>query len=112
MKGNDFMSYYANMTGHIKFQNPITEEMIKYVKQELGQPYDIDVNTLILENTIDLYCYSKYDEDILDALEKISDRYPIAEGELNYRGEDESLWRHIYTENRWTEQTGRIVYEE
>lgn len=110
------MSYYATMTGHIKFQNPITEEMIEYVKQELGRPYDIDIDALIPDNTIDLCCYSKYDEDILDALEKISDKYPVTEGELNYRGEDESLWRHIYEENYdengWTEQTGRIVYEE
>ena len=110
------MSYYATMTGHIKFQNHITEEMIEYVKQELGRPYDIDIDALIPDNTIDLCCYSKYDEDILDALEKISDKYPVTEGELNYRGEDESLWRHIYEENYdesgWTEQTGRIVYEE
>lgn len=49
-----------------------------------------------------------YEELIMPLLELLSPQ--TVEGELSFQGEDDALWRLLFTGTGWVEQSGQIVY--
>lgn len=52
---------------------------------------------------------AKYFEERIESLLELLAPYTI-EGEFSFRGEDDGLWRLLFTGTGWTEQDGEIVY--
>nr|WP_316612788.1 hypothetical protein [uncultured Ruminococcus sp.] len=85
------MSYYATADGNIKLKNRLSEKR--------------------LEELIDILIEVFEDYDTEDDYQKVFfGGHIIEEGEVDYIGEDSALWRHIFIDGEWKEQSGKVVY--
>lgn len=61
--------------------------------------------------SIELSYYNNYYEDMI--LELLNTLLPFTtEGCISYRGEEGSLWCHVFTGRGWDERSGHICYDE
>lgn len=97
------MGYYASGDGLIKLKTALPEEF---------QFHDVFDEFDLSEDGKDLYVsYSgKYhEEDIYDLCERLE---PYTDkGYINFSGEDGCVWRFIYIDGGWREESARVVYE-
>ncbi len=104
------MSYYATADGNIRLKNRLPEKQFEElldVLLEVFEEYDTedDYQKVFFGGHI------KYDDDIvLETLSNIINNFEIEEGEVDYVGEDSALWRHIFIDGEWKEQSGKVVY--
>ena len=98
------MSYYANYSGNIKFSNIVPKELIKEA-DEIFENFYYDEN----DGSADFGGNDRYSEDdMYRYFEKITP-YTLS-GEIEYVGEDNSIWRFIFKDGEWREESGRIEY--
>lgn len=99
------MGYYASYEGHIRFKEKPSDETIRIICDFFGD-HDYDVDGL----GVSIYGNDKYYEDYIEeGLSKIEPY--VKDGEIEYRGDDEALWRFIFKDGKWTEEYGKIYYE-
>lgn len=116
------MSYYATGNGTIDFKEILTEEAKEKVKKILQETFGeaVEVGTYtpsFFKKRTENYSYASiwtdskyYDYEVSEALDEISKVAEIAEGEIDYRGEDDTYWRYIWKDGGWCEEYGKIVY--
>ena len=123
------MSYWAKGEGYILFSNKVEEKtMMGFLTGLTAHFTRLKGDTSIKEAghpnygcaCIDVSCgrSQNYNGDDLDeVLEEIAKTAesigsPIKEGEINFVGEDENLWRFIYRDGSWHEENGQTEYED
>lgn len=107
------MGYYANGTGSVVFDRILSDNEKRLMSDELAyfeldwfDDHKTDQTCLSIWN--DGKYYSEIVEEILEYISKFAN---IVEGEIDYIGEDYSMWRYIYQNGSWEEQYGHVVYE-
>lgn len=106
------MGYYANGSGSIEFSRTLTEKEIDLVYDVLSAALECEAYTMHCITRFDIWGNEKYYGDtVMDALSGAARVAPIHEGEIDYVGEDGELWRLIYRDGNWIEESGRVVYE-
>ena len=100
------MSYCANYDGTITFKDAPTRSVRDFIDTHFTSYYDEK------RKEYSIGAYSEYNEDELYELFEITHGM-IENGEIDFEGEDGSLWRFIYlpAKEAWDEQYGHIVYE-
>lgn len=112
------MGYYANGKGNVTFKEVLSEEKYNKAKEILSEAFECDgVREFQMTNTtepatyFDLWNFEKYYGDEVErALRDVAKLGEIADGEIDYVGEDDSLWRFIYRNGSWYEENGSVVY--
>jgi hypothetical protein len=114
------MSYSAKSEGFIDFSDVLNVEDGEALKKDLedvfeyvfSSYYGVDEKGNRKEKTcVYLYSNDEYDwEDCQDALEATL-KYGVEKGHVEFCGEDDELWRFIFKDNRWIEESGKVVYE-
>ena len=104
------MSYYATADGNIKLKNRLSEKRLEELIDILIEVFE-DYDTEDDYQKVFFGGHIKYDDDIvLETLSNVIDNFEIEEGEVDYIGEDSALWRHIFIDGEWKEQSGKVVY--
>lgn len=118
------MGYYANGSGTVVFHRALTNEEISKLRSALDNAwFEFDFTQHMtpgpgthqgnIYTSVDFWQNEKYHgEDVEGVLNLMKDMASIAEGYINYTGEDGEHWRFIYLDNTWREQAGHIVYED
>ena len=122
------MSYYANYNGAI-ITKPMTTQDIQNVLFKLGiydgnslnnislfsDFGDFSVDTLESNDNnatsykINLYGHSNYNEHDIYALLEAMETF-TAEGNIEYTGDGNALWRFHYRDGSWYEDKGEVTY--
>jgi hypothetical protein len=106
------MGYYADGSGSIRFARQLTQDEHDRVYEALNEVFEVWQSTPPKESVFDFYSSEKYNDDIvLEALNSAAQVAPIADGEIDYVGEDGCFWRFIFRGGVWDEENGRIIYE-
>ena len=110
------MGYYASGSGSatiIKGQEKALEAVLenKYGKRGLNCGLEYDFDNIKDECYISIYDSEKYHEDSTTEFLSVIAPY-ISEGHLNYSGEDDCIWRFIYSPDtkEWKEENATIDY--
>lgn len=114
------MGYYADGSGSITFLAPTGKEIdeiysiLSDVFDMWGRPKLKGTDSPPSEFTFDISASDKYYEDeVYDAFHAVEKICPIKDGCIEYCGQDGEHWRIIYREDLgWTEQAGRVVYDD
>lgn len=119
------MGYYADGNGTIQFTRELSAEEKSRLEKIVEYEWDYDIDSILdsplkqvctdrMRTTgISLWTGEKYhDDSVRQALQDIADNFPVAEGEIEYIGEDNCIWRFIYKNGRFVCQNGRVVYDE
>lgn len=113
------MGYYANGEGYIVIQGDASKDAVESIRAVLNKEYETDVSTFYGDTAIDFWTDGKYHgEEVESALQEITKFAKFKSGEIDYVGEDKSIWRFKYTPSQtgeygngtWVEQSGQIVY--
>ena len=116
------MSYYATGSGTIDFKEILTEEakekVKKILKETFGEAAEVGTySPCFFEKRTEKYSAASlwtdskyYDYEVSEALDEISKIAEIAEGEIDYRGEDDTYWRFIWQDGEWREENGEVTY--
>lgn len=112
------MGYYARGSGSVSFSRALSDEEIDGAMCVIGAVFD-DYDTFGNDDEetglgISFWMDCKYYQDDLEKmLDMLVRDYPVSEGEVDFIGEDDAIWRYVYVakENAFVEQVGRIVYE-
>lgn len=107
------MGYYASGSGDIVFARTLTEAEFKDVEDILKYWFqDIYWNSNDTgKRSVSVSCYDKYSEECLTDLMKI--KVPIKEGDVYFTGEDNEIWKYVYSiENGWQEIGSRTIFED
>lgn len=108
------MSYYANGSGTIAFKPGTDEDSINEIFDRYydyrfdGSEvwFDKSVDRLVLDLT---HHENYHEEDINDLLRRLT---PFVEGgELNFIGEDNSMWRFHFDGEGFEEENGDVIFE-
>ena len=98
------MGYSAYYDGGINFKSYPPQEIVNEGK-ELFENFDIDGCFISFGGD------GKYYEDsVYEYLEKLNP-YTLS-GEIEFRGEDNSLWRFVFKDDEWVEESGSVIYED
>lgn len=110
------MGYEAHGGGTIMFAKQLSSREREKLAQILEDcfEYDIYEDKYRDKKTVaDIWDSEKYYGDVVEeTLETVSKRFKVEQGEIEYVGEDDSLWRFIYQNGEWKEQNGYVVYRE
>lgn len=124
------MGYYANYSGSIetkpmsqqdvkRFLAAIDSEEITGLLTEAPTPYAFEqweVDGISKDSTVDAIAYyitiwgdeKYYDDDVRTFLNAIA---PYTKsGEIEYNGEDNTLWRFAFRDGEWYEDNGYVSY--
>lgn len=111
------MGYYADGNGCITFKRKLSENDISRIEEILNEAFeDVSVwerqDTGRYEADISDYGGKYYEDSVINALASLAEEFELKSGEIEYVGEDQSLWRFIWRQktNTWEEQTGHVVY--
>lgn len=106
------MSYYATGGGTITIS--AKKENADTIKKILDEEFnDVDVS-LCEDGSYDFFVsrYNRnyWEEDVYAALEEAGKYGKILAGEIEWTGEDDSMWRMLYNNGEWTEDSGHVEY--
>ena len=117
------MSYYANGNGFIAFKKALTEEEFSRAEDILSDGLESDgirkAKRRYADGSqpdesytyFDIWSSEKYCGELVeDALNGVAEIAEIDSGEINFVGEDQELWRFIFSDGKWVEQNGTVVY--
>ena len=113
------MGYYAKGNGSITFSGEMSKEKLESIRAVLIKEYETDAIIFNGDTSFDLWSDGKYYETEVDSvLREITKFGKIKSGEVDYIGEDDSVWRFKhkqypfgeYGNGTWVEQKGQIVY--
>jgi len=110
------MGYNAYGSGYIELTRKPFEAEQKQIEGILGDFFEysrafVD-NDRFHPYTYDLYFDGRYHGDeIIDALQRVNAVCNVKEGEVDYTGEDDERWRHIFRDGKWKEENGFTLYE-
>ena len=115
------MGYYASGNGAITFKRILTDKEVNAVDDILCEAFECDYCEIREKSSFSIWNSEKYHGDSVEyALRNAAKVAEIEDGEIEYVGEDGSLWRFIYVPNddptticrgHWEEQSGRVVYD-
>ncbi len=110
------MGYYASGSGSatiIKGQEKALTAALenKYGKRVVCCGFDYDIDEIDGVCYINIYDSEKYHEDSTTEFLSVIAPY-ISEGHLDYSGEDDCIWRFIYSSDtkEWKEENATIDY--
>lgn len=109
------MSYYAKMKGEMYLNgnlSKIDEILDRYPGKNDGLSYNaINIGSDNESIRVDIDDYTNFDEDAF--IDFFSELNPFTKsGEVRCTGEDDELWRFIFTDGCWDEQSGSISFFE
>lgn len=103
------MSYYATGSGAIELRSNLNEDNIREIEEILDNA-DVECDFSRRDGYLDLYQHEKYYgdywEDLLGKLAPFT-----SQGEIDFNGEDGSLWRFIFRDGTFVEENGDVVFE-
>lgn len=105
------MGYYATGSGTIVFRSGYDVDAVEKILEEMDGycPFDRfshDVETGQLEVGVSEKYYEEETKEVLKKLEPY-----VEQGEIEYEGEDGSIWRYVFFDGTFHEEDGRPVYE-
>lgn len=106
------MSYNAEAVGNIVFAKKLSGNEYLAIDRRLtavGIGIDILGIHKFLITYDSGYGYG-FDDDILSALNSVSEIAEVLSGNLEFIGEDDTHWRFIYKDGKWRKERGEIVY--
>ncbi len=112
------MSFYADGNGFIVFKEVLSPELYQKVLNELSVALETDAirdpqmpGFKPHQTYVGIWNAEKYyGKEVLQALDTAASIAEIDEGVINYKGEDNSIWRFIYKDGEWIEENGEIVF--
>ena len=109
------MGYYASYEGTITFKEKPSIKIINEIRSIFAKDFycgDYSFTSTGATLTLEFYGYEKfYEDDFKVMLFKVSNLLEIADGSVEFVGEDGENWRYIYDDGKWYEQAGRVVYD-
>lgn len=108
------MSYYANGSGTITFKPGTTEDEINLILDKYFD-YHFDDSELWTDQSVnrvvlDFNHHENYHGEVIDDL--LRDLSPFVEsGELDFIGEDNSMWRFRFDGEGFEEENGDVIFE-
>lgn len=111
------MGYYATGNGSITFNRVLNENEVQFLADRLAnEGFEYDDYTIDApkgSSSFNVYMNAKYhDDDVKWLLETIKNIAPIADGCIEFVGEDDSNWRFVFKNGEWLEQNGQVVYKD
>lgn len=111
------MGYYANGRGSITYKKEMNEADEETLRDMFFDVFEGSVEHVWCGNhrktAVFFYADEKYYEDeVRDILEKAAEFGEIEDGEIEYIGEDDSMWHFVYVNGHWEEEGGHVVYED
>ena len=114
------MEYYANGSGSIIFKEVLPEAVFGRIKDKLQKVLEADGSTKWKPMTsspevsyVDIWDSEKYyGDEVETVLNEVAEMAEIEEGSIEYVGEDDSLWRFIYRDGKWHEESGHVEYSD
>lgn len=109
------MGYTANGSGHISFKEKMSKCELAKVKAALDDAFEYDAEQSASWNGgntyFDIWGYDKYHDDVVfGALNRAAEIAEVADGEICYIGEDSELWRIIFRDGSWVDESGEVYY--
>ena len=106
------MGYSATFDGMIILSTKLDPLELQKKAQEVFLNNVAVTDLCEQDYTLWLGGYERYHDDEVFAFLRQINPFTIS-GEIEYCGDDNSLWRHVYDSKRkqWMEQDGEIVYE-
>lgn len=108
------MSYYANGSGTITFKPGTDEDKINEIFDRYYD-YQFDGSEVWFDKSVDRLVLdfnhheNYHEEDVNDLLRDLT---PFVEGgELNFIGEDNSMWRFRFDGEGFEEENGDVIFE-
>lgn len=124
------MSYYADWRGVLYLKNNLSKEAVERAQTIICENTEIDdveyitgvVSSKYDNNRMDLNCamitvrgyevyFEKEWESMLDRLAFYINEDSALVSQIEFIGDDKSLWRFIFEEGRWLNQNGHVQYE-
>ena len=106
------MGYYADGNGYIEFKEALSEELFRKVMEVLGEAFECDRAIGDTQSVCFWNCEKYYADEVETALLAAADLAPIKEGEIEYIGEDRTIWHFIFKDGGWVEENGYAVYKD
>ena len=105
------MGYRATVTGDLTLKEGVTKEQIDEIIQKGLDVFDeVEAYNQGNDTLISIYeCQENYHEEDCEDFYKAVSKY-LKGGEINFRGEDDSMWKHTFDGEKWQEYTGKVVY--
>ena len=105
------MGYRATVTGDLTLKEGITKEQIDEIIQKGLDVFDeVEAYNQGDDTLISIYeCQENYHEEDCVEFYKAVSKY-LKDGEINFKGEDDSMWKHAFDGEKWQEYTGKVVY--
>ena len=105
------MGYYAEFEGGLVFENSLSKETQREITRLIDEAMPLNQHDWPTDFSLYFSGSGNYGEDnVKEALIKISETAEIKEGDLEYSGEFDSYWRFIFQDSKWHEQNGNVVY--
>lgn len=99
------MIYYVSYSGYV---NATSKENVGEI-EKIADAFSID--TSIYENTISIDGWEAYQRPVWERfLHKIKPY--IDDGEIRFKGQDNSNWRFRFITSNWYSENGSFVYDE
>lgn len=105
------MSYCASGYGEINFTHPLSSQERDRVIYCVESEFDTDFNTHYESMNLWPICERYSDTSVRECLDKLANTGLVRDGDIEYIGEDNALWRFHYKGNNFIEQDGRVVYD-
>ena len=110
------MGYHAHGDAVIVYQttDEAAFDKAKGLFDEYIANYEFDCEVGDYEINVYAWGYDKYSPHfITKLLDKLKSVAPIVDGsEYDFRGDDDELWRFVFENGGWKEQSGDIVYHD
>lgn len=101
------MGYYANYSGGIYLTK--CPEEAEHLGKDTFENFEVDADGSVV--CMSFGGYEKYYEDTVYEFLDLIKPYTLR-GSIEYKGEDDAMWRFVYKDDGWEEQSGRIMYED
>lgn len=102
---------YAKCDGDVTLKRLVKEEEEETLCKAMSifKNFDYGWNDKLTTSLVFHSDYGYYEDKVLNALHTL-EQFDIERGEVNYRGEDGSIWRFIYRNGEWHKEKGHIEY--
>ena len=99
------MGYYANGGGQVVLKDNVPQDVIEILEKDFAEVADSPDGGLWMTFEYDKY----YDDEITEAMNKLAPY--VKSGNVEFTGEDDSVWRFHFYDGKVRYEVGRTVFE-
>ena len=112
------MSFYASYYGQFRLKDSVPSSRLEEIKRKLSTAFggsEIDIQNLPSSDStpsaflITVSGFEKYrEEDLYPVYRELTALLEWAD--IEFTGEESSIWKHTYENGSWYEQTAEVIY--